>query len=77
MTQSGTSSSVAAWAEWNILEEKCQESTRNPRLRIPGVWLLTSEVWRRGQTSGGRWVLLKESLRGREVIASYVKQTSS
>ena len=45
MTQSGTSSSVAAWSEWNILEEKCQESTRNPRLRIPGVWLLTSEVW--------------------------------
>ena len=54
VTQSGTSSSVAAWSEWNILEENARESTRNLRLRIPGVWLLTSQVWRRGQTLGGR-----------------------
>lgn len=45
-------------------KRSARESTRNLRLRIPGVWLLTSQVWRWGQTLGGGRVLLKESLRG-------------
>ena len=40
VTQSGTSSSVAAWSEWNILEEKCQGIHKEPQTK--DSWCLAS-----------------------------------